>query len=756
MSPITRLPDRRGEPGVDPGPYVPPGEIEGLDARRLLGGLRRRKVLIGGIVFLGTALALLLVNQITPLYLATSQVVVESNRQNVVNIEQVSQAPTPDYYTNETQAAVIASRALAVQAVDKLDLYNNPSFNPELAQERARRGPVATVRGWITGKGTEPAVSPWAGMAPAEKRAAMREYLAGAYLAGLNVVPSSRSRVIAIEYTSTDPAFAARAANTTAELYLADQLSSKSDATVQATDWLDRRVAELSAKLVESERKVDEYRAKSGIVEAGAGSSIVQEQLTRLNGDLVAARAKRAEAGARYEQIQGMIKDGAGVDTAAAVLDSPLIVQLRSQEATVVRKIAELKTQVRDEHPNMILAQNELKDLQAKIAAEVNKIAVSLGNDYEIAKVRERNLLGEVRNLEAQAQRQNEAEVTLRSLMSEARANKQLYETVLSRYKETKVFDKDLERADARVISRATVPGVPFYPQKSLIVLAAFLVSAVLGVALALILEYLDQGFRSISQLETITGLPVLGATPQLTRRDRRKHPHAVAIARPNSAFGEAVRTIRTGLMLADADNPPRTIMITSAVSGEGKSSLSLSLASLAARSGQRVIVVDADMRHPNLHEMLEQPNGTGLSDVLGGRAPLEEVIKADDHTGIHYITAGSRAPQPADLIGALQMRTLLRTLAGLYDLVVIDTPPLLAVSDALLLVRHVDHSVYVVRWERTRRETAIAGLKQLVDAGAKHAALVLAQVDVGRQARYGYRDSGYYYYGHHSKYYTE
>jgi capsular exopolysaccharide synthesis family protein len=340
--------------------------------------------------------------------------------------------------------------------------------------------------------------------------------------------------------------------------------------------------------------------------------------------------------------------------------------------------------------------------------------------------------------------------------MSEARANKQLYETVLSRYKETKVFDKELERADARVISRAMVPGLPFYPQKTLIVVAAFLVSTVLGVALALILEYLDQGFRSVSQLENITGVPVLGATPQLTRRDRRKHPHAVALARPNSAFGEAVRTIRTGLMLADADNPPRTIMITSAVSGEGKSSLSLSLASLAARSGQRVIVVDADMRHPNLHEMLEQPNDTGLSDVLGGRAPLEDVIKTDDPTGIHYITAGNRAPHPADLIGSIHMRTLLRTLAGLYDLVVIDTPPLLAVSDALLLVRHVDHSVYVVRWEKTRRETAIAGLKQLIDAGAKHAALVLAQVDVGKQARYGYRDSGYYYYGHHSNYYTE
>jgi capsular exopolysaccharide synthesis family protein len=583
----------------------------------------------------------------------------------------------------------------------------------------------------------------------------MREYLTDAYLGGLSVLPSQRSRVITIQYTSTDPAFAARAANVTAELYIADQRAAKSEATVQASDWLDKSVAELSAKLVESERKVDEFRVKSGIVEAGTGTNVLQEQLTRLNADVIAARTKRAEAEAKHEQVQSLLRSGS-VETAAAVLDSALIIQLRGQEASLLRKLAELRTQIRDEHPNMILAQNELSDLREKIRAEVSKIAISLGNEAQIARVRERNLADEARKIESQMQRQNEAEVTLRSLASEARANKQLYETVLARYKETKVFDKELEQADARVISKATPPGGPFYPQKRLMILAAFFVSAVLGIALALVLEFLDSGFRSVSQLEGVTGLPVLGATPKLIRRDRKKSPHVVAMERPNSAYGEAVRTIRTALMLSNADNPPRTVLVTSAVSGEGKSSLSLSLASLAARSGQRCIVIDADMRHPNLHLMLDQPNGTGLSDHLAGRSELDEVIEIDPASGVHYIAAGARAPHPADLLGSPQMRALLRNLSSLYDLVVIDTPPLLAVSDSLVLVRHVDHTLYIVRWEKTRRETAIAGMKQLIDAGANLAGLVLAQVDVGKQARYGYRDSGYYYYGHHSKYYTE
>ncbi len=287
--------------------------------------------------------------------------------------------------------------------------------------------------------------------------------------------------------------------------------------------------------------------------------------------------------------------------------------------------------------------------------------------------------------------------------------------------------------------------------------MAALLVSLVVGVALALILEFLDSGFRSVTQIENATGLTVLGATPRLARRDRRRPPHEVAIDRPGSSYSEAVRSIRTALMLSDPDNPPRTVLVTSAVSGEGKSALSLSLAALAARSGQRCIVVDADMRHPTIHSMLGQKNEAGLSEHLAGHAELEDVIEIEPRSGVHFISAGGRAGQPADLIGAPQMRQLLQTLARLYDLVILDTPPLLAVSDSLLLARHVDHALYVVRWEKTRRETAVAGIRQLIDAGAPNAAMVLAQVDVTKQARYGYRDSSYYYsYDHHSKYYTE
>ncbi len=759
MSSITRLPLHRREPPSDAAPFTMPGEADGLDPRRLLGGLRRRMVLVGGMAFLGTAIAALMVSQITPLYLAQSAVVLEGNRQNVVNIELVAQGLTPDYYTNDTQAAIIGSRHLASQAVDKLDLYHSQLFNAELATPHESLAGLAkaAIKSLFGADVAEKKPSPWLGMSEEEKRKAMHESMTDAYLAGLTVLPSSRSRVITIEYTSSDPDFAARAANTTAELYIADQQAAKTSATTQASAWLDRRVNELKEKVVDSERKLDEYRAKSGIVEAG-GANVLQEQLVHLNADLVSARTKQAEAEAKLEQLQSLrAKGGQGIDTAAVILDSPLIQRLQEQEATVLQKIAQLRTTLREGHPTLALAESELRDLRLKINSETQKLAMGLENDVQIARARVRNLNSEARRLEGEISRQNNAEVTLRTLSSEVKANQQLYQTVLARYKETSVFDKEMERPDARVISRATAPLWPFYPQKRLMILAAFLVSLVVGVALALILEFLDSGFRSVSQLEGATGLPVLGATPRLGRRDRRRPPHQTAFDRPSSAYSEAVRSIRTGLMLSDPDNPPKTVLITSAVSGEGKSALTLSLAALATRSGQRCIVVDGDMRHPTLHAMLGQPNEIGLSDYIAGDVQLEDVIEIDPRSGIHYIAGGSHVAHPADLIGSAKMRALLGHLQELYDLVMIDSPPLLAVSDSLLLARHVDHALYVVRWEKTRRETAIAGMRQLVDAGAPLTGLVLSQVDVSKQARYGYRDSAYYYSSdQHSKYYTE
>jgi len=225
-------------------------------------------------------------------------------------------------------------------------------------------------------------------------------------------------------------------------------------------------------------------------------------------------------------------------------------------------------------------------------------------------------------------------------------------------------------------------------------------------------------------------------------------------VAKPGSAYGEAIRTIRTAVFLAEADHPPRTLLVTSSVPGEGKTSTALAIASQTARSGQRCILLDCDLRQSSLSRQLGGNDRVGLGEYLAGKARLEEVIEVDLLSGAHFLTAGARTNNPIDLLGSPQMKRLLKGLASAYDLVVLDTPPVLAVSDALVLVRAVDATVFLVRWEKTRRQSAASGLKLALEAGANLVGVALTQVDARRHAQYDYGDSGYYY--GYQKYYTE
>ena len=757
----------------DHGNFMPAPDTETLSVRRLLSILKRRKYLIAGVMVVIITIAVMMIQQITPLYSASTKIVVEPNRSNVVDIEQVVSGVAPDYYTNETEAEVIRSRSLAYKAVDLLDLTDRPMFNPLLRtpQPSLREQVVESVKVFFLGLIGTPedvaelenkdeaeaqAANPLLQLSPDQLKTFLRESAAAQYQGGLSVSPSPRSRVITISYTSTDPAFAAEAANATAKIYIQDQLESLSTATSDAGDFLQRRVNELRDRVITQEQEIARYRADAGIIDQG-GITVFQQQLARANEELSNARIARSDAEARFDQVEDLLRSGAGLETAAAVLNSELISRLREQEAQVIRSLSEFKTQLRPGHPRLQLAEGELTDLRAAIEREVQKIASNLRNEVQLSRVREANIRSELERIENTLDEQNEAQATLQSLASELSANKQLFETFLERLKETDILENTEQKADARVISAAQVPGGPFFPNKNLMIAAAVVFSAFVGFALAFVAEFMDSGFRSTAQLENQSGVAALGMVPALTRNQAEgKRPHEFALARPNSTFGEAIRSVRTALMLSSVDKPPKTVLITSSIPGEGKTSTSLSIASTAAKSGQRVIILDCDLRNSSLHAYLNVPNQRGLSDFLAGQAELEDVIEIHPTSTLHYITAGSRAPNPTDMLSSDEMRGLIRRLSDMYDMVILDTPPLMAVSDALVLMRDVDRTLFLVRWEKTRRETVLAGIKQALEAGANIAGTVLTQVNVKKHASYDYGDSGYYYYGSYRKYYSE
>ena len=365
-----------------------------------------------------------------------------------------------------------------------------------------------------------------------------------------------------------------------------------------------------------------------------------------------------------------------------------------------------------------------------------------------MARIREQTLDRNLENLKAEAAKLNTFQGRLRVLEREAAANRTLFDTFLSRWKETG-GQEEIQHADARIISHAEVPARPVSPRKVRIVGVALGFSVFLGIFLVYLIEELDSGFRSSEQIESMTGYGVLSLVPLLTRlRLKRNQPVMYAMDKPTSSFAEALRTLYTGILLSNVDTTPKSLLITSSLPEEGKTVISAAMARLLARSGRKVLLIDADLRRGQIAKVLDLPNEYGLVEILGRRQhSLDEVVQQDGVSGLHVLTTGGTVvPNPPDLLDSDRMRALLSEAGEAYDLIVIDSPPVRLVSDTRILSHLVDKTVFVIRWAKTRREVATLGIKQIVEAGASVAGVVLSIVDVPKNARYGYADSGYYY----------
>jgi len=735
-----------------------------LDLRNLLSVLRRRKYMILGLLLLAVVGATLYTSQLTPLYQAQATIIIEPDRTRVLEVNSVVGNLPGDMLTLQTEAAKMGSLATAMRAVDKLNLTEDPRFNPNLAPPPAEKG--FSVSGlWqdtlvLLGLSEPTAEAAPASPAPEpavkiEDPERLREVMAGRFMSGLSVQTAERSRIVSIAYISTDPVFAARAANAVALAYIEGQLDRIGGETSRAGEVVVEKLAEIEAELIDAERRLEAYRSEHGLTEV-SGGSLQSQQLASLNGELLNARNDLTEKEVRYDQIQRLMKGGGGsVEAAAAIMDSSMIQGLRLQEIELTREIAELSTKYRDGHPKMIEARAKQKEVAAKIWSEIRKIEALLKNELEIARGRVANLSSEVDRLKAELASLGEFQVQLSSLTAEVDAKRKQYDSLLERSNEIAVQEgASIQKPDAEVLAQAEPPGGPIYPRTRVIIGMAAAAAIVLGLVLAIGLEFMDSGFRSLSTIESQTGLATLGMVPMISVRGRSTLPHHYATAKHGSIFAEAIRTVRTNLMLSNPDQPPRIVLVTSSMPNEGKTTTVLSIASQTVQSGRRCIVVDCDMRQAKVGSSLGQPKHPGLSDFLANAADLSQIIGVDERTGIHFIGAGTLPNPPVEMLGSARMQNLVNALAQSYHLVLLDTPPLLAVSDALVLLREADATVFLVRWGRTPRETAKLGLKVALEAGASIAGVLMTYVDVKKHAQYTYADSGRYYNKAYRKYY--
>lgn len=748
MAAVDKLPFAGAGHDGPPSPTVVTGEFysapDDLDLRELGRILWRRRNTIIAIAVLVVAMAVLVIYQLQPRYRAVATVMLDQREAQVVDIQSVlSGLPSGDEAI-ESEIQIIRSSKLAERAIERLQLHLDPEFNPML-----RPPGVLTLATGIHDVVPDPVIEAFnfssdrLSISVEQREARLMELMIDVFRAKLRINQVDRSRAIGIAFESQNPDTAAKVANTLADLYVVSQLEAKFEATERANSWLNERLGDLRAKVERSEQQIEIYRKERGLIE-GENVVLVREQISDLSGKLLVERGKRSEAEARLARVEGLLSSG-GVGSATEVLSSGLIQHLQAQEAEVRRKLAELATSLGDKHPQLIATRAELGDLEQKIRNEVSKIVNGLRNEAQIARAREESLQGGLDELKLEVEALQGAQIEMRSLEREAQANRSLLENFLARSKETE-SQENLQDSDAVVLSPAAVPRKPMYPRKRLFLLVSLIGALVTGVAMAFLMEFLERGFRSVEQTERSLGLPALGLVPLLRERNpfRRPTPETFLRENPNSAYAEAIRSVQTAVLLSEVERPPKTLLVASSLPREGKTALAQALAFNFARSGRSAVLVDCDLRRPSVHRLNGLERSPGLTEYVAGQVTLADIIELHD-SGCRIVTAGRGVANPTDIVSSSRMAALLQELSRTFDLVVLDSPPTLAVSDAQILARHADKAVFVVRWASTPQDVASEGLRKLQDVGGDLAGVVMTMVDARKHALYSRRGSAYF-----------
>lgn len=738
-----RLPSHPSGAGTD---YWIAGAPPPGDFAETLRKLWRRKGVIVVSLIIALALAAVAAALLPPRYTATAQVRIGLPEARIANIESVVTGSSVDTAAVQTETYMLRSRELIGRLVDRLALEKLPEFNAALRtttfwdQLDPRRLFRIAVRA-ISSNDVSP---PSPDTSAVQTENTERERVIDRVLSNISATPLERSHVVAVSAVSEDSRLAAQIANTLSQTYIEQQLINKIAVTDRADEWLGAHIRRLREQVETDERAVEEYRRKHGLYRSRA-DTVTTQQLAEMNTQLVLAQATKAEADARLRQATTQARTAESGDTVPEVLNSPLIQALKQQQATVERRVAELAAHYGQKHPQMRNAQAELNDIRRKIRVEVGKVIEGLRNTAETANARYGALRDNLERMKVITGQDNEHTIALRALERESEASGALFQQFLQRSKETNV-QRDLHQADARIVSNAAIPATPSFPPVNMLLVVAVVGGIIVGVLLVLILEQLDETFHTDDEVEAYTNLPALAVVPKISRWQLGRD---LVLDRPTAPYSEAMRKLNTVLRLSDSDESSKVIMVASAAANEGKSGICLSLARMAAASGSNVIVIDCDWRRPQLHNILRRPNKLGLGDLLAGRGLPDDVVYRDN-SGAHLIFAGKLRPRHSHLLYSDRMRYLLQSLTRHYDLVLIDTPPVLVGAEILHLSRLVDKAIYVVRWGHTPRDIALKGLRQLSSIGAPVIGTVLSQVDTRRYRRYarGTQDYGYRSYG--------
>jgi capsular exopolysaccharide synthesis family protein len=685
------------------------------DALRLL---RRHKFVFALVFILPSLLGVMIALVLPPVYTGSSTVLIETTGKDVVTLKEVLADVPADAEAIAGEIEILSSRELLERTATTLSLVDDPEFNPALhtSPVHALSATIkARLHGWLQGfRGTRPAAEP---RPLNDVTDALRRHLL--------IAPVGRSRAIRITSMSHDPRTAAAIVNTLAGLYTEEHLRLRNAATQEANDWIGARITDLRTRADQAVAAVEQYRAQHGLVR-GRDSLLVQQQLTETSTQLTQAQSRRSQAEATLAEAERALASDEP-QRIGTVLNSPLIQQLRQQEAQIAARRANLQSRLGDAHPDALAATAQLRDVEAQIRAETSRITQSLRDAVGAARADEATLAAHMGEVRRQVDQASTMDVGLQALQREADVDNALYQTFLTRSKETEP-QFNFPTVNVRVLSRAVPPDHPVSPNRLLIAIAGIVLGILAGVAAAVVKDLVGKGLRTRADVERLIGLAPIGVIPFC---HRRAHPIE------QMRLQEAVAALWARVSTSVDGAAPKSIVISSAVMREGKTTLARLLGIVVAHQGHRVLIVDADLRCSSLTAQTRRRGAIlGLADVIRGTADLAAVTIAEA-PNVHILPAGDCKGSPVRLLASAGFTRVMREAERAYDLVIVDSPPVLIGADAWLLGRVAGATILVARWERTSQAVIEAALRQFLDVGVRCVGVVLSIVDVNKFALY-------------------
>ena len=733
------FPSDRKDVEVSINPVVEEEEISLRDYWRVI----RRRLWLITIFCLGTVFTTaLVILTMTPIYTAETTLLIERNAPHVLDIREIHSEPlgSDEYDFYRTQYEILKSRTLAAWIIQEQGLKTNRLFTGEGSKEGSVANLWATAKEWVTKQGWARQFFPPPLEAGGEDPLGVEPALIDTYMGILEIKPIQRTRLVKVVFNTPDPALSARLANTHAQVYIRQGLGLRTQANEEAQRFLQEKLVELKGRIGQSEAALNNYRRERKIVSLDDKENMVVERLSDLNKRVTEAEAERIGLEAQIRAIRKQ-----DYKSLPAISASPIVQTLKQQLAQREGEVAQLSTLVKPGHPRLDGMKAQVEETRRQLMGEIHKVVRGVESTYVVATAKESALRDKMERQKAESLGLKDAAVQYAILAREVDTNRQLYDSVLQRMKETGVA-AELRASNVSIIDKAQPPHTPSKPQKKKTLLLGALIGLIGGVGLALVLEYLENTLKTPEEVERYLRLPHLGIVPDFARLNRRRYAPLRSLAsgnelapvsfhHPYAVVTEAYRTLRTAILLSRAGEPPKTILFTSGNHMEGKTVTVINTAIVFAQMGVRVLVIDADLRRPNCHRVmgwgLGVSHGLGLTEVLTGQRAPEEVIRPTAIKLLFLLSAGSSPPDPAELVGSKKMQEILASLREHYDYILIDSPPVMPVSDAVLLSTIVEGVVLVVNSQETSKYVVKEVHARLSYARAKILGVLLNRVNL-------------------------